>query len=455
MARSWRVVAVLAVCLECGVRASASEVSSALVRAASLARSGSISAAVRILPKPEAVILADAEPARRAAVAIRKDRPDLALRLALRCAELDPEDQDALWLVNDLWRKNPAVDGFTVSQLNFLPGEVSLFETVASTGVPPARIWTISVNEPVAVKDPRSGAPLSGLTQVYAEQNGLLRIRFQIRHDAEKDGDLAQRLGRIGGLVAEASDRLLKYTNRARYPVAVRLSRSGTAGAEQWANAITFWRVDVPRASLEWARQMAHEWGHASLPGLTGYTEPEAWTNGDTGERIYLSTLHEWGWLKAWDPAIDVKVYIENRLSAPVRRWAKTGPVQALIGSRGAEGYGHAVDTALYVNAVYGPWILARTLDRMQSNRLDGFLESLKAVLEESPNAVAVRPKDIQGLLPICIPKGGLHTLEGRNVRVNGRSVSQPVTLKAGWPRVDWQGELKIRKAAVGSRRVP
>jgi len=48
-----------------------------------------------------------------------------------------------------------------------------------------------------------------------------------------------------------------------------------------------------------------------------------------------------------------------------------------------------------------------------------------------------------------------LHTLEGRNVRVNGRSVSRPVTLKAGWPRVDWQGEMKIRRMADGSRRVP
>ncbi|NMC83015.1 MAG: hypothetical protein GYA63_09205 [Armatimonadetes bacterium] len=455
MPRTLRLFTVLVVCMVWAGTVHASEVSSALVRAASLARSGSISAAVRILPKPEAVTIADVEPARRAASAIRKDRPDLALRLALRCAELDPEDRDALWLAGDIWRKHPEVDGFTPAQAARLPGKASLFETNSSTGVPRASIWTIAVNEPVAATDSRSGTPLDRLTLVYVEQNGVMRIRFQIRHDAATDADLAQRMGRIAGLVAEASDRLLKYTNRARYPVAVRLSRSGTAGAEQWANAITFGRVDVPRTPLEWARQMAHEWGHASLAGLTGYTEPEAWTNGDTGERVYLSTLHDWGWLRDWDPSIDAKAYLDSRVLAPVRRWAQTGPVPALVRSRGADGYEHAVGAALYVRAVYGPWILARTLDRMRGNRLEGFLESLKAVLVETPNAVAVRPKDITGPVPICIPTEGLHTLEGRNVRVNGRSVSRPVTLKAGWPRVDWQGEMKIRRMADGSRRVP
>ena len=45
---------------------------------------------------------------------------------------------------------------------------------------------------------------------------------------------------------------------------------------------------------VETTREVAHEYGHATLPAVGGsYTAPEAWSNGLLGEKLYLSYLAE------------------------------------------------------------------------------------------------------------------------------------------------------------------
>ncbi|MBS1706434.1 MAG: hypothetical protein JST40_11195 [Armatimonadetes bacterium] len=79
------------------------------------------------------------------------------------------------------------------------------------------------------------------------------------------------------------------------------LAFGGKAGGEQLmtseerngrtaaVNVMYIYDVTSFTDPLEMAREIAHEYGHASLPAVGGYKVPEEWANGELGERIYLT----------------------------------------------------------------------------------------------------------------------------------------------------------------------
>lgn len=87
--------------------------------------------------------------------------------------------------------------------------------------------------------------------------------------------------------------------------VDVYLANGGTPGGQQLfgvdeENGIRFksnmiYIYDLPSFSdpLEECREVAHEYGHAVLPAIGGYSEPEYWANGYLGEKLYLRWLDE------------------------------------------------------------------------------------------------------------------------------------------------------------------
>jgi hypothetical protein len=85
--------------------------------------------------------------------------------------------------------------------------------------------------------------------------------------------------------------------------VDVYFSFGGVAGGEQlfdkeFRNGFavrvnTVYIYDVPSFSqpIEMAREIAHEYGHAVLPPVGSFKKPEAWGNGDLGERVFLQWM--------------------------------------------------------------------------------------------------------------------------------------------------------------------
>ncbi|MGO8673483.1 MAG: hypothetical protein ACLQVD_19245 [Capsulimonadaceae bacterium] len=74
-------------------------------------------------------------------------------------------------------------------------------------------------------------------------------------------------------------------------PIDVWLCRSGAAGGEQWRNNIYFYDLDTKRSSIEWIREILHEYSHLAIPAVGGFTAPEYWANGYLGERLLIRWL--------------------------------------------------------------------------------------------------------------------------------------------------------------------
>jgi hypothetical protein len=61
----------------------------------------------------------------------------------------------------------------------------------------------------------------------------------------------------------------------------------------QLSKVNTVYIYDLPSFTkpIEKLREVAHEYGHASLPAVGGYNKPEYWANGYLGEKLFLTNL--------------------------------------------------------------------------------------------------------------------------------------------------------------------
>lgn len=132
-------------------------------------------------------------------------------------------------------------------------------------------------------------------------------IRFRIyAQERLAKADLAPLVARCMLRLWEYNFDHLKIDHAVAYRslVDVYLAKQGLAGGEQGfmadpfdptpegkartSNVIYIFHMDSFTDFLEMVREVAHEYGHATLPPVGGFTAPEAWANGELGERLYL-----------------------------------------------------------------------------------------------------------------------------------------------------------------------
>jgi hypothetical protein len=252
------------------------------------------------------------------------------------------------------------------------------------------------------------------------------------------------RLATLTGMIAEMAERKLSGPNRLPYPLHLWLSPVGAPGAQQWGSSIIVGSAQTERAPLEWARQIAHEWGHAVLPGVTGFREPEAWANGDLGERLFLPWLQEAGWLAAWDKSADGSLYA-RRYVTPLRdAFAKAGPNPKLLTDPSRKGYDQYLGMSLYVASTHGAVVLSKALSRMEGDRPTDFVDALQGVLTAAPWVVR-RISPVRGSQPVYIPRAGRYILTGESVRRRGKPVGKTEVFATGWTMLEWAGTLSIQ----------
>ena len=142
---------------------------------------------------------------------------------------------------------------------------------------------------PTPAAEPQHGWMFSRVAYVYvpATAGGANRLLCRLHYTQDSDADLA---ARMGGLLALAHRTLTERTGREAVngtsPFDVWLCRQGQTGGEQWRSNIYFYDLGTPRSSIEWIREIVHEYGHLALPAIGGYTDPEYWANGYYGERL-------------------------------------------------------------------------------------------------------------------------------------------------------------------------
>ena len=206
-------------------------------------------------------------------------------------------------------------------------------------------------------------------------------------------------------------------------------------GREEKVNSIYLYDLRSFTDPLEAVREVAHEYGHATLPAVGGYTAPENWANGYLGEKLYLGyladALHK-GELTPDDtmgataPALDA--WLKTNVDPLLADAAANGPRPALLAGKGKPSMDAFLGLALWTARLYDERVMTRALF-INGNEAKGFPEAASTAAEE-PDLVTLNiPADLRSK-PIWIPIG----MDAKKSRVMGARELAP--RKNGWVRI-------------------
>jgi hypothetical protein len=322
-------------------------------------------------------------------------------------------------------------------------------DTLRSPGGGEPRLRIRQPQEPLS--EPRLSPKTFGDNRVRYEYDwitwGLARLgnseqfdlRFRVYSQERKaDGDTAIAVTRMMLRLWELNQSRLRLDHPRAYHaslVNVFLSWGGQPGGEQaFATAIegdrqvrlnTIYLYDLASFTdpLERAREVAHEYGHATLPAVGGYREPEEWANGFLGEKLYLMWLRDL--LKAGDLEPDdamgasveqIERYLAAEVTPLVSVAAGRRPTQALLSDRSKQGMDNYIGLNLYMASILPERVFARSLVLIGSQRAEDYPEGLMLAMEE-PDEVPLRiPEALRGK-QIWVPVGKRQVSGARVVR--------------------------------------
>src|SRR5687768_12733238 len=223
------------------------------------------------------------------------------------------------------------------------------------------------------------GAEFRHSLGIYIAEQSDHHLRFQVFYQSPDHRPFAERAGRFLGILwGLANRRFAGAVSRLReMPVSVWMTREGQPGAEQHAANLFVYNVLTPRSGIEWARELSHEYGHYLLPGATGYTDPESWSNGILGERLFTHwLLQELSAGRISSDALpfinakDAQHYCErqvNPLLDPVR---SRGPQPEVLAGTDEKALDALTGLMLYVDATYGSPALLQLNEYLPAGRL-------------------------------------------------------------------------------------
>ncbi len=242
-------------------------------------------------------------------------------------------------------------DTLPTSLLSRLPVEVTLL---------PENIGTLAVPKPyltTPARDPQQDILFPKIAYLFVPSAPAdaapLRLFCRVHNMTPDDVPLAARMAR---LLALAHDTLVRRTGQADWggdaPFDVWLMRSGKAGGEQWQRNLYFYDLDAPRSSIEWIREIVHEYSHLALPAIGGYKDPEYWASGYLGERLIVRWLQR----RADGPALVAQMWGDfsgapnfNRLliAPALALYQKVGPSHRWLARTDGEGMRYLIGQAL------------------------------------------------------------------------------------------------------------
>lgn len=234
--------------------------------------------------------------------------------------------------------------------------------------------------------------------------------------------------------------------------VDVYLSTSGVAGGEQLvspdpttldtfgrptlSNVCYVYDVSTLDDPLEACRELAHEYGHATLPPVRVPEGREEWANGHLGERIYLSHLRTQlsaGFLETSElfgaSKDSLDRYFLKKVWPAVLGVAKNGPNFVALGQKGDAAFSAYLALACYTHELMPAGVFRRTLVLDQDQSVPSFA---KAILEASSE-----PKNVE----IRVPHAGPVWIPLGSSRLSGAKV---LAKKNGWAKVQPTGTVTL-----------
>jgi hypothetical protein len=170
------------------------------------------------------------------------------------------------------------------------------------------------------------------------------RTRFKVYAQSAHSRKLAVSATRTLLRLWDESVNRLNIDHPAKYAVLVHvlICDGGKAGGEQSFvrsrsprdnfasyNAIYIYHAEGLTNPVEATRELAHEYGHAVLPAVGGFKQPEEWANGALGEQLFMRYL-----VRAYDKIQPDDVH--GATEAQLRQWLSMNaePLAASIARR-------------------------------------------------------------------------------------------------------------------------
>lgn len=184
------------------------------------------------------------------------------------------------------------------------------------------------------------------------------------------------------------------------------------------ANMIYIYQITGLTDPLEKCREIAHEYGHATLPPVGGYSKPESWANGDVGERIYLRWLRDMlasGKANLLDTMGATKeqldTYVTTKVVPLVVNFAKNGPQTDELAKKDEAGFMAYVGLNCYAVATLPAPVVGRAYRLMggpQATAIDLLTKLAEAAEETRALAITIPPELTGKTIWVPLNKGKL-----------------------------------------------
>ena len=249
---------------------------------------------------------------------------------------------------------------------------------------------------PTAATEPQHREKFAKISYLYVPGSGAfshsLSLLCAVHYPSASDAPLANRMARLLALAHQTL--VLKTRREAANGTAsfdVWLSPGGPGGGEQWRSNLYLYDLETPRSSIEWLREVVHEYSHLALPAIGGYQAPEYWANGYLGERL----LVRWFVRQPGGPAEVAAVWGDfsgasnfDRLliAPPLALYKKIGPSPVWLARRDEPGMRYLIGQALTFDDKYGSVRLGDALSRLPRFH-EATAKDFAAALTESRSA--------------------------------------------------------------------
>lgn len=269
---------------------------------------------------------------------------------------------------------------------------------------------------------------VAGMGASVPSAPGIHPLRFRVFSQIRKtEDDLAVAVTRMALRLWNLNYRRLGFDHSDRYNnrvVDFYLSWGGEAGGEQLftddmeagrerkVNVVYIFDLASFKDPVEMAREVAHEYGHATLPPIGGFKTPEDWGNGQFGEKIYLRWLRNdlaAGTLGPEDvmgvtlPKLDS--WVKKNVDPLVDRVALNGPDFLLLRSEGQGAMDAYSGLALYAEQVLPRPVFKRSLLLTGSTNAADYAPAIIAAVAEA-GKVTLSIADSWKTKDIWIPLG-------------------------------------------------
>ena len=251
---------------------------------------------------------------------------------------------------------------------------------------------------PTEETEPQHGWKFAKVTYLYLPASAVNQqeaaLFCTVHYESGSDAALA---GRIAGLLALAHLTLVQKTGHeaenGAAPFDVWLCVGGQSGGEQWRNNLYLYNLETPRSSIEWIREIVHEYSHLALPAIGGYDAPEYWANGYLGERLLVRWLQRTPNGPAeveavWGDFSGASNFDRLLIAPPLALYKKIGPSSIWLSRRDELGMRYLIGQALAFDDKYGAVRLGDAFLRLPRFQ-EATAKDFAAALSESLSASA------------------------------------------------------------------